>query len=285
MTAAEVLAVAVTGGELAVARWPGEGEPVLAVHGITGNHLWWAETVDALAGRATVLAPDLRGRSLSADLPGPYGLGAHVADLVDLLDGLGVQQATVVGHSMGGFVAARLAAAHPERVRRLVLCDGGVPLTTPAGSTPEDDLPGRIPLSWGRLGRVFADPRDYAAYWRSDPSLAASWSIVVEAALLADLRERSDGRWQPAVSREAVVADGVGLYDPVGADLFGGAATYLVPEAGGLHDPATVRAAVGEAVDVVVVSSVAHDTLLLSARGARAVTRQVLTGRCREHFR
>jgi pimeloyl-ACP methyl ester carboxylesterase len=285
VAAAGLRSVPVTGGDLAVARWPGEGDVVLAIHGITGNHLWWAETVDALAGRATVFAPDLRGRSLSADLPGPYGLGAHVADLVDVLDGLGVQQATVVGHSMGGFVAARLVAAHPERVGRLVLCDGGVPLTTPAGSTPEDDLPGRIPLSWGRLGRDFADRRDYAAYWRSDPAVEQSWSDPVEAALLADLRERSDGRWRPALSREAVVADGVGLYDPAGAELLGGAATYLVPEAGGLHDPATVRAAVGDAVDVVVVPAVEHDTLLLSARGARAVTRQVLTGRCREHFR
>jgi len=117
---------------------------------------------------------------------------------------------------MGGFVAARLAAAHPERVRRLVLCDGGVPLTVPAGSTPEDDLPGRIPLSWGRLGRAFADRRRYAAYWRSDPATDGSWSDEVEAALTADLGQGPDGRWRAAVSLEAVVADGVGLYDPAG---------------------------------------------------------------------
>jgi pimeloyl-ACP methyl ester carboxylesterase len=114
VTAAELLSVAVTGGDLAVACWPGEADLILAVHGITGNHLWWAQTVAALDGRATVLAPDLRGRSLSADLPGPYGLGVHVADLVDVLDRQGAEQATVVGHSMGGFVAARLTAAHPE---------------------------------------------------------------------------------------------------------------------------------------------------------------------------
>lgn len=284
MVPAELVSVAVTGGELAVARWPGEGDVVLAVHGITGNHRWWAETVDALAGRATVLAPDLRGRSLSADLPGPYGLGTHVADLVDVLDGHGVEQATIVGHSMGGFVAARLAAAHPERVRKLVLCDGGVPLTAPPRSEPADDLPGRIPLSWGRLGRDFADRQDYATYWRSDPAVEQSWSDTVEAALLADLREGSDGRWRPAVSREAVVADGLGLYDPVGAELLRGAATYLVPDAGGLHEPATVRATVGAAVDVVVVPLVDHDTLLLSAPGARAVARQAVTGRCRARF-
>ena len=285
MTAAELHSVAVSGGEIAVARWPGEDNLVLAVHGITGNHLWWAETVAALDGRATVLAPDLRGRSLNAFLPGPYGLEVHVADLVDVLDRHGVQQATVVGHSMGGFVVARLAAAHPERVRRLVLCDGGVPLTVPAGSTPADDLPGRIPLSWGRLGRPFADRRDYAAYWRSDPAVEQSWSDTVEAALLADLRERSDSRWWAAVEPAAVLADGTGLYDPAGVALLGGPATYLVPEAGGLHDPASVRATVGDAVDVVVVPGVDHDALLLSERGARAVALEILTGRCLGHSR
>jgi pimeloyl-ACP methyl ester carboxylesterase len=277
VTAAERLSVAVTGGELTVVRWPGEADPVLAVHGITGNHLWWAETVDALGGRATVLAPDLRGRSLSADLPGPYGLGAHVMDLVDVLDGLGVGRATMVGHSMGGFVAARLAAAHPERVRRLVLCDGGVPLTAPAGSTPEDDLPGRLPLSWGRLGRVFAGRRDYAAYWRSDPAVEQSWSPTVEAALLADLREGADNRWRAAVVSAAVLSDGTGLYDPAGVALLGGPATYLVPETGGLHDPTTVLVAVGDAVQVVAVPGVDHDRLVLSARGARTVAREILS--------
>lgn len=276
MVRAELLRVAVAGGELAVARWAGDGPPVLAVHGITGNHLWWAETVGALAGRATVLAPDLRGRSLSAGLPGPYGLSAHVPDLAGVLDAEGVDRATLVGHSMGGFVAARLAAAHPERVSGLVLVDGGVPLVAPASRSPEADLADRIDLSWQRLDRSFAGPQHYAAYWRSDPAADPYWSDTVEAALLADLREGSDGRWRAAVAREAVVADGLGLYDPLGAALLVGSATYLVPASGGLHDPATVEGAVGAAVRVVVVAGVDHDTLVLAPRGAAAVAAAVV---------
>jgi hypothetical protein len=152
-----------------------------------------------------------------------------------------------------------------------------------AGSTPEDDLPGRIPLSWGRLGRVFAGRRDYATYWRSDTAVEQSWSATVEAALVADLREGSDSRWRAAVVRAAVLADGTGLYDPAGVALLGGPSTFLVPETGGLHDPATVRVAVGHAVRVVVVPGVDHDRLVLSARGAWTVAREILSDCCREH--
>jgi hypothetical protein len=109
--------------------------------------------------------------------------------------------------------------------------------------------------------------------------------MVVEAALLADLREGLDGRWRPAVAREAVVADGIGLYDAGGSELLVRPATYLVPETGGLHDLATVETTVGDAVRVVPVPRVDHDTLLLSDRGAQVVARQVLTDRCREHSR
>jgi pimeloyl-ACP methyl ester carboxylesterase len=59
---------------------------------------------------------------------GPVLLAAHGEDLVAVLDHAGVERATVVGHSMGGFVAAVAAHRHPERVERLVLVDGSLPL-------------------------------------------------------------------------------------------------------------------------------------------------------------
>ncbi|WP_425470408.1 alpha/beta fold hydrolase [Streptomyces diacarni] len=76
---------------------------------------------------ASLYAPDLRGRAASADLPGPYGLAAHVADVLALLDHLGQRRAVLIGHSMGGFVAALAAARHPSRVAGTVLVDGGLP--------------------------------------------------------------------------------------------------------------------------------------------------------------
>ena len=79
--------VPVAGGDLFVARW-GSGPPVLAVHGITGSHAAWPWVADRLAGAVSLIAPDLRGRGASNGLPGPFGMAAHAADLVAVLDHL-----------------------------------------------------------------------------------------------------------------------------------------------------------------------------------------------------
>ena len=78
------LTVPVPGGDLAVLRWPARtpGAPVVvAVHGITANALAWGEIADRLAGRATLVAPDLRGRAGSRDVDGPFGLARHADDV------------------------------------------------------------------------------------------------------------------------------------------------------------------------------------------------------------
>src|SRR5690606_23508146 len=81
------LTVPADGGHLAVSHWPGSGPPVGALHSSTANSLAFAALADALP-RLDLYAPDLRGRAGSARLPGPYGLAAHVADTLGLLDHL-----------------------------------------------------------------------------------------------------------------------------------------------------------------------------------------------------
>src|ERR1700740_976307 len=107
------LEVPVAGGMLHVAR---AGTPdaecvVLAVHGVTGSLMVWRTLARELDERICLLAPDLRGRGRSRGLPGPYGLAAHVADLIAGLDHVGASSAVLVGHSMGAFLALRLGAA------------------------------------------------------------------------------------------------------------------------------------------------------------------------------
>jgi len=120
--------VPVDGGDLRVGFRPGKADApvVVLVHGITANHLSWSMVADQLGDDATLLAPDLRGRAGSASVPGPFGMAKHARDLVAVLDHIGVGRATIVGHSMGAYVAAAFAVNHDDRLAGLVLVDGGV---------------------------------------------------------------------------------------------------------------------------------------------------------------
>lgn len=105
---------------------PGAGRPVVVfVHGIAGSATGW-ETVLSRFGRdLTLIAPDLLGHGRSDKPRHDYSLGAHANGLRDLMIALGIEQATVVGHSFGGGVAMQFAYQHPERCSRLVLVSSG----------------------------------------------------------------------------------------------------------------------------------------------------------------
>ena len=199
--------VAVDGGELAGGQWHADaaGMPVLGIHGITANHLSWAAVAEALPG-VRLVAPDLRGRGRSGDLPGPYGMAHHADDVARMLDGLGIERAIVAGHSMGGFVAVWLAARHPDRVERLVLIDGGLPVTRTADLGPARD----------RLRMTFASEQDYLAFWHRHPALGPWWNDHVERYALYDLvgaaPELRSSVSEEAMSVNALEMDGGGGY-------------------------------------------------------------------------
>ena len=72
-----------------------------------------------------MIAPDLIGHGDSATPRGDYSLGAHAASIRDLLAAIGVDRATIVGHSLGGGVAMQFFYQFPQRVERLVLVSSG----------------------------------------------------------------------------------------------------------------------------------------------------------------
>ena len=103
-----------------------EGRPaVLLIHGIAGSSKTWEAAMPLLAAGFRVIAPDLLGHGESAKPEGDYSLGAYASGLRDLLAVLGVQKATLVGHSLGGGIAMQLAYQHPECCERVVLIDSG----------------------------------------------------------------------------------------------------------------------------------------------------------------
>jgi 2-succinyl-6-hydroxy-2,4-cyclohexadiene-1-carboxylate synthase len=113
--------VAVNDIRLNVEEW-GSGDPLLLLHGFTGSASTWRD-VSAAWGGWRRIAADLIGHG-AADAPADehrYTMEHCVADLVALLDALGIGRATVLGYSMGGRVALQLAAAAPDRCAALIL--------------------------------------------------------------------------------------------------------------------------------------------------------------------
>jgi pimeloyl-ACP methyl ester carboxylesterase len=112
----------------------GSGPVVLLLHGLGCDHTTWAPVMDSLARTHTVIAPDLLGHGSSDKPRADYSVGGYANGMRDLLTVLGVDTATVVGHSFGGGVAMQFAYQYPERTERLVLVgSGGLgPDVTPA---------------------------------------------------------------------------------------------------------------------------------------------------------
>jgi pimeloyl-ACP methyl ester carboxylesterase len=106
-------------------RIAGSGPPVVLIHGMVNSSRHWEAVALRLADEYTVVAPDLIGHGDSATPRGDYSLGAHAASIRDLLSGIGIDRATIVGHSLGGGVAMQFFYQFPQRTERLALVSSG----------------------------------------------------------------------------------------------------------------------------------------------------------------
>jgi pimeloyl-ACP methyl ester carboxylesterase len=112
-------------GHRAVYRVAGSGPNVVLIHGMINSSRHWDEVAKRLAGSYRVIAPDLIGHGDAATPRGDYSLGAHAATIRDLLTTIGVERATIVGHSLGGGVAMQFFYQFPQRTERLALISSG----------------------------------------------------------------------------------------------------------------------------------------------------------------
>ena len=201
--------VAVPGGSLHVGRYGNGPKTLLAVHGITANHTSMHGLADALGEEYTVIAPDLRGRGRSANILGPFGMAAHADDMVAVLDHVGIEKIDVLGHSMGGFVVLVMAHRAPDRVGRVILLDGGIPLDLgPLAELPVEDLvKAIIGPALERLAMTFESVDAYLEFWKPHPALAEDWNAYIEEHYAYDL-VGSAPELRSSVNAEAVLADG-----------------------------------------------------------------------------
>src|SRR5687767_15870107 len=103
----------------------GSGPPVVLVHGMVNSSRHWEPVALRLARDYTVIAPDLIGHGDSATPRGDYSLGAHAASIRDLLTAIGIDRASIVGHSLGGGIAMQFFYQFPQRTERLALVSSG----------------------------------------------------------------------------------------------------------------------------------------------------------------
>jgi pimeloyl-ACP methyl ester carboxylesterase len=277
--------IEVAGGQLATFRFGPLTDAVpsaIAVHGITGSSRGWVAVARALGERAALIVPDLRGRGRSNGLPGPYGIDAHVRDLLALLDGLELDRAVLAGHSLGAYIAAAFAAEHPQRVRALVLVDGGLTIPGSEGADPQEFLDGFLGPALARLRLRFADREAYRTWWHGHPALVGAEVDVADLDAYADhdLVGR-EPELHSSVAEEAVRADAAELGQLGGAaHRLTVPATMLCAPKGLLDDPHPMQpldqARAWAAEDparreAVLVPGVNHYTIALGAAGAAAV--------------
>jgi lipase len=194
------------GVTLAYGYWPGRGNPIVALHGLTASHLNFIGIAERLAGRLPVLGFDLRGRGDSDKPQGPYGMAQHGRDVAAAMRSFGLGPSIVIGHSMGAFVAAALAQQNPELVSALVLIDGGylrnMPADTLANLPTDPALLQRIQ----QLVQTYASREAYRDFWRTQPHFPRDqWNAWIEAFL--DYEVEGESSVKPKASQTGVLAD------------------------------------------------------------------------------
>jgi pimeloyl-ACP methyl ester carboxylesterase len=165
--------VPVNGIQLAYQTF-GEGDPLVLLHGGFGSVEMFGPNVGILAGQRQVIGVDLQSHGRSPAVDRPMRFETMATDIAELIGALGLEQADVMGFSLGGGVALRTAIQHPKVVRRLVL------VSTPfkrAGWYPE------MVAGMDAMGPQIAEPMKqspmYADYQRIAPRVE-DWPILVE---------------------------------------------------------------------------------------------------------
>ena len=203
-------------GEVELAIWrAGSGQkPLICLHGITAHHRAFNALARHLGPSRGVVGVDLRGRGDSGKPESGYGLEAHASDVIRVLDHLGLKRAVILGHSMGGFVALKTALSYTERVRALVLLDGGWPRVevSPEEMSEEQKqeaaaIEEGLERAFRRLDMTFESPEDYLNFWFPGQNLTME-DLPPDLAdyYLYDLEE-VEGGYRPKASRAAAEED------------------------------------------------------------------------------
>ncbi len=178
----------------------GEGPLVLCLHGLTANCRAWDFLGERLAGAGfRAVAPDLRGRALSAITPpGTYGLDSHVADVLAMANQLEAETFDLAGWSMGALIGILAASTASGRLRRLVLIDHAGRMDEAATTV--------VRAGMDRLDGSVSDPQEHVDAVRAAGGIER-WLPQWDALYRRELRRTDDGRFTARTSRDACTED------------------------------------------------------------------------------
>lgn len=284
------ISVAVPGGVINVWHRAAAADSTTAVlvHGLTGSSRWWTRVIEHLPAEIGLVVPDVRGRGASHDSPPPFDLATMADDIVRSLDHLGVDEASVVGYSMGGWIAAVLAQRHVDRVHRALLVDGGFPIPRDPDADADAVIDAVVGPSLARIAVIYPDREAFFDLWKAHPALEHHWDDGMRAALEYELMESDDGyrvRINPDAIRETAREITV---DPDTNNAGAGVAvrSHLIvvergtaDQEGGMIPLQTAEEAARQMPNLTMqyLPGVNHYTLLLGA-GAPAVASAISTG-------
>lgn len=188
----------VHGIRLAYQDWPGKEGSILCIPSITGQKGSFRPLAERLSPRYRVLALDLRGRGESDKPESGYGFAYHARDIVAFADALQIDTFALIGHSFGATTSSYTASIRPERVKALVLLDGG-------SEPPAETLQLMYP-SIKRLAKVYPSMDEYLAVQRS-VVYHTPWTLGLERSLSEEMKQRPDGTVQSRSSASAIEHD------------------------------------------------------------------------------
>ncbi len=281
--------IPVEGGTLHVAEWGNaDGPVILCSHGLTATHICWQPLAEILGDEYRLIAPDHRGRGNSRTVEGPFGMPAHAADMVAILDHFGIAKADlIIGHSMGGFVATVAGATYPDRFAKLFLIDGGLPSidNMPENVSAEELALAVVGASMKRLDMEFASYEAYHEFWKQHPCFADDWSPYVEAYIDYDLVGQAP-HLKSGVNKAAILKD---VETQLMSDLLPNALeTVAMPvrfvkaprgmlNADPLYADDAVSHWAGRVKDFThgVIGNVNHFTIVISKKGSQAIADEI----------
>ena len=166
--------------------WGGSGESVVVLHGAASSCHWYDLVIPHMSGGYRVIALDQRAHGKTDQPSTGYDWRTLAGDVVGSLDRLGIQQAAVVGHSWGVSTALSVAAMHPDRVKALVMVDGGFGGGPRSADMTWEDFKARL------SPRDIYGPRErYLGALRQQ--FAHCWSDQLESIVMSMVREDPDG--------------------------------------------------------------------------------------------